>query len=686
MKISFYLRYHTVFGQSLHIIRKSNEPGNIIAAETIPMQYMNNDFWQAEIEVTQTKNFKILYSYTLIEADGLHISEGENDRVIELPLTGLGEVQVIDTWNFEGAYQNSFYTSPFREVLLAQPEPKIKTRRLKNFTHLFKVKAPVLKKNEVIGLAGSSLALGDWKKEETIFLSKEGNWWTAKVNIPHESFPLQYKYILYNTREKKVVAVETGENRHLYGNPSASTLSIIHDGFARFQDNTWKGTGTSIPVSSLKSINSFGVGEFTDLRLLIDWAREVDLKLIQLLPINDTSATFTSADSYPYAAISAFALHPIYINLEIVAGKKNAAIIKKLRKKQTQLNETPVLDYQQVMQFKMSALKELFNEQKEDYIKDTAFYEFFTRNRHWLVPYAAFCNLRDKNGTADSSQWKTNREYNKEAIEKYVLPKSKHYDDVFFQYYVQYHLHLQLTEASEYAHKKGIILKGDIPIGVYRYSCDAWTNPELFNMDMQAGAPPDDFAVKGQNWGFPTYNWQKMQEDGFAWWRQRFEQMSSYFDAFRIDHILGFFRIWSIPIDAVEGIMGYFVPAIAVNSAEFAAKQMPFERNRFVKPFIVDETVDHLFGEWADAVRQEYLSEGEAGIYQLKEAFDTQRKVEAYFAGLEQTAENIIIKAGLFDCISNVILFAASNATEDEFHFRIDMEKTSSFLHLNAHT
>ena len=108
-------------------------------------------------------------------------------------------------------------------------------------------------------------------------------------------------------------------------------------------------------------------------------------------------------------------------------------------------------------------------------------------------------------------------------------------------------------------------MKGDIPIGIYRYSCDAWVEPELYHMDLQAGAPPDDFAVKGQNWGFPTYNWEQMSKDGFNWWKQRFEQMANYFDAFRIDHILGFFRIWSIPMHAVDGIMGHFDPALPVH-------------------------------------------------------------------------------------------------------------------------
>ena len=127
-------------------------------------------------------------------------------------------------------------------------------------------------------------------------------------------------------------------------------------------------------------------------------------------------------------------------------------------------------------------------------------------------------------------------------------------------------------DATAHVHAAGLILKGDIAIGVYRHGADAWQSPELFHLDMQAGAPPDAFSANGQNWGFPTYNWPRMAADGFAWWKRRFAQMENYFDAFRIDHILGFFRIWSNPAHAVEGILGHFVPAIPLEPGEFSAR------------------------------------------------------------------------------------------------------------------
>ncbi|HMD00686.1 MAG TPA: 4-alpha-glucanotransferase, partial [Ferruginibacter sp.] len=215
--------------------------------------------------------------------------------------------------------------------------------------------------------------------------------------------------------------------------------------------------------------------------------------------------------------------------------------------------------------------------------------------------------------------------------------------------------------------------------GIGRNSVDAWMEPELYHMHQQAGAPPDDFSVKGQNWGFPTYNWGKMQEDNFTWWRKRFEQMSNYFDAFRIDHILGFFRIWSIPDHAVEGVMGKFVPAIPVSINEFFEKRIGFDHHRYTKPFFNEQILKDMFGKDVDAVTETFFDGDE-----LKEAFDTQRKVEAYFD--TDTTFALSVKQGLFDIISNVILFEEEESEGQKFHFRIAMDTNSSFQNLDEHS
>ncbi len=330
--------------------------------------------------------------------------------------------------------------------------------------------------------------------------------------------------------------------------------------------------------------------------------------------------------------------------------------------------------------------RELYNAQKDAFKNDTKYFEFFELNRHWLVPYAAFCYLRDKYNTADYSKWKTQSVFNEEAIQRLASPAQKHYDSIALHYYIQYHLHLQLKEATAYAHENGIVVKGDLPIGIYRYGCDAWMAPELYNMDAQAGAPPDDFAIRGQNWGFPTYNWKKMQEDGFAWWRKRFEQMSHYFDAFRIDHILGFFRIWSIPLNAVEGILGKFVPAIPVQVNELYQAGISFQHNRYCKPHITDNIINEKFGTEATLVKEKFLNWHE-GQFELKPEFDTQRKVEAYFNQLgSDNPVNDFIRSGLFDLISNVILLEEDGGNKQQYHFRINMDQTTSYRDLDEYS
>lgn len=679
MTLHFYLQFSTRFGQRLLVSGNTPALGNDDLEKALPLEYLNDHFWHASIAI-EDMDVPVRYKYLLKEENGEEVVEFGEDRIINPANFKVPDIVAVDTWNYPGQVENAFYTQPFQNVLLndgAPPAAKTKKRE-KAFTHIFKVKAPLLQPGEVVCIIGSAATLNEWQTENPVLLVKDGSWWTAKINLSKEIFPVAYKYAIYNTGTKQFVKYETGDNRVVHGDAAAKKITILHDGFVNINNGSWRGAGVAIPVFSLRTKNGFGTGEFADLKLLVDWAKRSGIKLVQLLPLNDTTATHTSKDSYPYAAISAFALHPLFLNLEKLADGAGDKVIKPLQKKKKQLNALPDLDYEQVMKFKLSAIHELYQLQKAEFKDDMKYFEFFDVNRHWLVPYAAFCYLRDKYKTADFSKWKSNSTYNEAAIQRLVSPSQKHYDAIAIHYFIQYHLHLQLKEVTAYAHKNGVIVKGDIPIGIYRNSVDAWMEPVLYDMGQQAGAPPDDFAVKGQNWGFPTYNWKKMQEDHFTWWRQRFEQMSNYFDAFRIDHILGFFRIWSIPLHAVEGVMGRFVPAIPLHVNEFAERNIYFNKYRYCKPYITDEILYRLFGEATGEVKEKYL-DGD----QLKPAFDTQQKVEAYFEG--RTGDDAV-KQGLFDLISNVLLFEEDNSDGQRFHFRIAMEQTSSFAALDAHT
>ena len=565
-KITFQLRYSTHVGQTIFVTGNHPLLGNNDPEKAVALNYLNNEYWIGVLEIPEVENITgvITYQYFLKHADGTITTEWGNDKVIDQGLNKFGKLHLFDTWNDASLVENTFYTEPFQEVLLSDRFTEVLAKQPLKPTHTFKVKAPLLNKGQALCIVGSCKALGEWSMEKPLLLShsRDNSWFTILIDLSQEDFPVAYTYGVYDIVENRFVALEESNNRVLYEGVAPDTFTVVNDGYANIQAGAFKGAGVAIPVFSLRSANGFGVGEFSDIKLLADWSKKVGLKLIQLLPVNDTTATHSYTDSYPYAAISAFALHPLYLHLPAVVNKENKALLTSLNEQRVLLNNKTEVDYVAVMATKWDLLKQIFSSQKEQTFKSDDFHVFFLENLHWLVPYAAFSYFREKYKTADFNQWATNTQYNETEITNLASTPLKADEAISIYYYVQYHLHMQLKDATSYAHKKGIVVKGDIPIGIYRYSADAWQNPSLYNMDKQAGAPPDEFAVKGQNWGFPTYNWQKMKEDGFKWWKKRFKQMSYYFDAFRIDHILGFFRIWSIPLDTVEGILGHFVPAV----------------------------------------------------------------------------------------------------------------------------
>ena len=310
----------------------------------------------------------------------------------------------------------------------------------------------------------------------------------------------------------------------------------------KFDRAGFRGAGTAVPVFSLRSASDFGIGEFNDLKDLVDWAVKPGQCIIQILPINDTTRKGEWKDSYPYSPVSSFALHPIYIHLQDLGIKETAAF----KKEQQELNALPEIDYPRVYKSKMALVRKAFTARGQKDLESAACRKFIKENAYWLDEYAEFCAKRDGNEP----------EYHK---------------------WIQFHLDKQLSAQVKYARSKGISLKGDLPIGVSQDSADAYYHPELFNLDSSAGAPPDYFSQDGQNWGFPTYNWDEMAKDDYAWWKSRLRKMSQYFDAFRIDHILGFFRIWEIPAEQKSGLMGHFNPALPYSADEIYFMRLPRE-------------------------------------------------------------------------------------------------------------
>ena len=685
MKLTFKLRFHTKFGQSLWMTGNHEALGDGQIETAIPLQYLNNDFWQATIVLPDKPrpSLEIRYNYILRLPDGSTIQDCAVGRSINPAGFDQEELLIVDAWNNEGYFENAFYTEPFQRVLLKSNHTEVQGNSSPAATHTFRIKAPLLAEGQTLCLLGDAGALGNWNMARPILLNRTAgrDFLEVKLDLSGQRFPITYKYGIHDVEKGVFIRYEDGNNRILHDGFAPNQHTIVNDGFAVLPVNTWKGAGVAIPVFSLRSENSFGVGEFEDLKLLADWAGEIGLKLIQILPINDTTATHTWTDSYPYAAISAFALHPLYLNLKAVATAKNKKLLVALESERRRLNALETLDYDAVMKAKIGFIRQIFPSQKEATFRDKDYRKFFEDNRHWLEPYAVFCYLRDKCGTSDFNKWPDHRRYEPKEAAEMAAENSPAHDEIALHYFIQYHLHRQLQGAAEYAHRRGVILKGDIAIGVYRHGVDVWQQPELYHLDTQAGAPPDPFSATGQNWGFPTYNWPRMKEDGFTWWKRRFAQMSCYFDAFRIDHILGFFRIWSIPTHAVEGVMGQFVPAIPVDVSEFSARGIEFDHDRFTKPFITDAVLREMFGRESDSIRRQFLTAKSHGHYSLKPEYATQRQVELAWP----SAFDLRLKQGLFDLISNVILFEAQGSHRRQYHFRFSMEQTSSFKNVLPH-
>ena len=422
----------------------------------------------------------------------------------------------------------------------------------KAFTEVF------FRSGESLALLGSG-PLGEWK---TVHLLSDAKFpfWEIGLEVKE---PVEYKFVLADPRTKAVLCWEEGPNRVF--DARSPEADVLKDRPPVFAGRPWRGAGVAVPVFSLRTEDSFGVGEFLDIKKLSDWAAATGQCIIQLLPVNDTTASRSCYDSYPYSAISSFALHPQYINLPAAGVPVDAAY----KKEKARLEALPALDYEEVNRLKLDYLKKLYESPSgQEQTASAAYKDFVAENSEWLLPYAAYSVLRDLHGTPDWTRWGKDAACSPRKVKAFL---AAHPSETGFYCFLQYLADKQLKEAAVYAHGKGVALKGDLPIGVSRVSADAWQHPQLFHLDSQAGAPPDFFSEDGQNWGFPTYNWEEMAKDGYAWWRARLGKMAQYFDAYRIDHVLGFFRIWEIPCPQRSGLLGHFSPALPYSAAELRA-------------------------------------------------------------------------------------------------------------------
>lgn len=667
MTVQFNIEYKAMFGEQI-VVNIQTEEGELkLPLETTDGQRWACDWCVESPEKSYTYYYSVEREGRAVKTEWLMIK-----HQLEVNAKKAAAYTLYDHWKTmpEDAF---LYSSAFTDCINHQVPQVMKPETGSKIVRLI-VRAPQLRDGERLGVLGADKALGAWDVQKILPMTQHTyNEWVADIDATHlEGGHLEFKFIAFRNAKNELLW-ETSMNRTVdLPEMKAGELVSYELDQASFALYNRKLAGTQVPVFSLRTRKSAGIGDFGDLKTMIDFVASTGQKVLQLLPINDTTITHTWTDSYPYSCISVFAIHPQYADLHALPELKNAKARAEAEKTRAELNALDKIDYEKVNDFKINYLRQIFNQEGEKMMKTAEYKAFFQDTELWLVPYAQYSYLRDKNGTADFNQWPDHQVWDEAERKALTDPKTAAYKNVAFFYFVQFVLDRQMQEAHEHAKAKGVILKGDIPIGVNRNGCDVWMEPKYFNLNGQAGAPPDDFSANGQNWGFPTYNWFEMLKDGCQWWNRRFKNMARYFDAYRIDHVLGFFRIWEIPVHSVHGLLGQFAPALAMSREEIESYGLHFQEDRFTRPFITDWVLDRVFHERAGEVKEKYLDRLDDERYQMKPEVDTQRKVEALFADVTDEKE-LWLRDGLYALISDV-LFVRDHTNPGVFHPRISAQ------------
>lgn len=667
MTVQFNIEYKAMFGEQI-VVNIQTEEGEL----KLPLETTDGERWACDWCVeSPEKSYTYYYS---VEREGRAVKTEWLMIKHQLDVNARKAVvyTLYDHWKAmpEDAY---LYSSAFTDCINHQAPQKMKPETGSKIVRLV-VRAPQLRDGDRLGVLGADKALGAWDVQKILPMTQHTyNEWVADIDATHlEGSHLEFKFVAFRNAKNNLLW-ESCMNRTIdLPEIKAGELVSYELDQSFFALYNRKLAGTQVPVFSLRTRKSAGIGDFGDLKTMIDFVASTGQKVLQLLPINDTTITHTWTDSYPYSCISVFAIHPQYADLHALPELKDAKARAEAEKTRAELNALDKIDYEKVNDFKINYLRQIFNQEGGKMMKTAEYKAFFQDTELWLVPYAQYSYLRDKNGTADFNQWPDHQVWDEAERKALADPKTAAYKNVAFFYFVQFVLDRQMQEAHEHAKTKGVILKGDIPIGVNRNGCDVWTEPKYFNLNGQAGAPPDDFSANGQNWGFPTYNWFEMLKDGCQWWNRRFQNMARYFDAYRIDHVLGFFRIWEIPVHSVHGLLGQFAPALAMSREEIESYGLHFQEDRFTRPFITDWVLDRMFHERAGEVKEKYLDRLDDERYQMKPEVDTQRKVEALFADATDEKE-LWLRDGLYALISDV-LFVRDHTNPGVFHPRISAQ------------
>lgn len=581
MKLQFSLKYHTTWGQDLRVEVTLSRRRGADVSYMYPLHTDDGEFWHGDIPIAEKDVTRFTYRYVVFEGDNVYRHEWDG---VKRDFPAANRTFILkDYWKDIPPLQHLYSSAYLNCVVHTQVQPSDFVYYSR--TLIFRVQAPQLKERQCLAILGSVPALGAWAPEHPLLMNRAGaHEWVISLNAEFLPNTFEYKYVVTDEAHGGVISWEDGDNRVFSQNDHEGDVYVQWDRRVRLSEGRWKAAGVVIPVFSLRSEKSQGVGDFGDLKRMVDWASKSGLRVIQVLPVNDTQQSHTWQDCYPYNAISIYALHPQYVDLSQLPVILDGAYMSSYESERVRLNALPQQDYEAVERMKTGYLRRLYAQEGESTRQKSSYLSFFKLNEDWLVPYAVFCHLRDTEHTACYKDWSVLSTYSQAEAHRYF---ALHEYEVSYYAWVQYILDRQLSQTSRYARRHGVILKGDIPIGISRNSVEAWSEPELFNLNGSAGAPPDAFSKDGQNWGFPTYDWDAMRRDGYRWWKRRLHKMAEYFDAYRIDHVLGFFRIWQVPVDCPTALLGQFVPALGMTVDEIEGCGMVFRPQLFVEDYRV---------------------------------------------------------------------------------------------------
>lgn len=646
-------------GQAVHVTGSIAALGNHVLGDAARMTRVSNSHWQLEVVVTAS-SFPISYNYLVEAADGAVTLEDCERRNLQKP-SGILRTPPPPS---SGASPQLSAEAVRGEVpgcvsaMTPPPQPP-----------------PDRAFSSGSGVETASLRLppmGTLSIKDSVSRGAPGTSWSVPVT------PVSSQQ--QSSHFGKAGLMASGEGSVLQALPQ---LLIQNDGPLQRKER-WRGSGVAVPVFSLRTQSSLGVGEFLDIKLLVDVCCMAGMRLIQLLPVNDTSVNMMWWDSYPYSSLSVHALHPLYLALRGLTDDMPQQLQDQIDSA-TQALTSAEVDYDGTMAAKMMIARSLFDSRGAALLQTDSFKEWYQGAKDWLQPYAAFCFLRDLHGSAEHWKWGSLSHPSQQDLDRITAPQRDFHASIQFVYYVQYHLHCQLLEASQYAASRRVVLKGDLPIGVDKRSVDAWMQPSNFRMDVSTGAPPDVFAKMGQNWGFPTYDWNQMEKDGYTFWRRRLTHMSQYFHAYRIDHVLGFFRIWEIPGDCVTGMLGHFRPSIPIRRFELESHGI-WDIDRICDPYVTWPLLQEEFGDLAADVASKYFEENHATHrYSFRPAFSSESGIAAIKARPESPGwleeEVSRTRSGLMRLRQNVVLLRNQDEP-DSFYPRFQMADCSSWKEL----